>query len=184
VNGRKLLQHTLGLTLAVLSLIGCGGSSTQPATDPTCEATATPSPEPAATTTPLPPTDTPTPEPIACMLQCMVVKVKLEAEPNATIYSIKGMVISGGEELDIDGLQAELTCELGEASQRGDRSTEGRPEAITVSVDEERTYADTQRTYRIVGGITYGPSSLSITGYEFTVTGGVFGETAGTCSWP
>ena len=169
MNGRKLLQ-AMGLTLVVLLLAGCSRSPTEPTA--------------LATPTPVPPTATPTPEPVACTLQCDVVRIVFGTEPNATIYSITGMVISGGEEIEIDGLQVDVTCELGGASQSGDRSTQAGSDTITVRIDEERTYTDTQRTYRIVGGITYDPSSLNITDYDLTVTGGVFGETPQTCRKP
>lgn len=170
MNSRNPLQQTFGLTLVVLLLAGCSRSPTEP------PAMATP--------TPGLPTATATPEPIACTLQCDVVRVVFGTEQNATTYSITGMVISGGEEIEIDGLQVGMTCELGGASQSGDRSTQGGGDAITVSIDEERTYTDTQRTYRIVGGVTYDPSSLDITDYDLTVTGGVFGETPQTCRKP
>ena len=54
MTSRALLQHTLGLTLVLLLLAGCGGASTEP--------TATPTPVPPTTTsTPVPPTTTSTP---------------------------------------------------------------------------------------------------------------------------
>jgi hypothetical protein len=92
--------------------------------------------------------------------------------------------MSGSEEIEIDGLQVDMTCELGGASQSGDRSTQQGSDTMTMSIDEERTYADTQRTYAIVGTITYDRSSLSITDYDLTVTGGVFGETPQACRKP
>ena len=177
MNGRELFPKIFGLTLAVFLLVGCSGSLA----DPT--ATATPVP-PSTTPSPLPPTTTPTPEPVACTLECTVVKTKLETERDVNIYSITGMVISGSDEFEIDGLQADLTCELGQASQQGDRSTKGGAEAITVSIDEARTYEGTQRTYRIVGEVTYDRSSFEITDYNLTVSDGIFGEDSQTCRNP
>jgi hypothetical protein len=92
--------------------------------------------------------------------------------------------MSGSDEFEIDGLQVDITCELGEASFHGDRSTKSGSEAITVSIDEERIYADTHRTYRIVGGFTFDQPSFNIIDYDLTVTGGIFGETPRTCKNP
>jgi hypothetical protein len=168
MNGRKLLQQTFGLTLSVLLLAACSGSSA----------------EPTATLTPVPPTATPTPVPIECTLQCTIVKTLLKTEKDAKIYSITGLVMSGSDEFEIDGLQVDITCELGEASFQGDRSTKSSSEAITVSIDEERIYADTHRTYKIVGGFTYNQPSFNIIDYDLTVTGGIFSETPQTCKSP
>lgn len=62
---RRLCKRTLGMTLALLLMAGCGGPPPEPAsTSAPVRPTATPTPEPpTATPTPAPPTATPTPEP-------------------------------------------------------------------------------------------------------------------------
>jgi hypothetical protein len=77
-----------------------------------------------------------------------------------------------------------IDCTLQCTVVHGDRSTKSGSEAITVSIDEERIYADTDRTYRIVGGFTYDQPSFNIIDYDLSVTGGVFGETPQTCKNP
>jgi hypothetical protein len=68
---RKLMQQTIGVTLAMLSLIACGGPRTVPTVTPvppTITRTPKPTPLPSPTHTPMPtatttPTETPTPTP-------------------------------------------------------------------------------------------------------------------------
>lgn len=154
----KSLQRTFGLTLVVLLLAGCGGATGEPIATPT-------------------PVATPTP---ACALQCTTVKAHLQESLQVNLYTAVGT-----SEAEVEGLQVDITCELGQASQRGSRESVLEGMKVVVNIDEGRTYADTQRTYKIVGKISYGIGTmLTLAGYDLTVSGGVFGDTPQTCRKP
>jgi hypothetical protein len=124
------------------------------------------------------PTDTPTP----AALQCITVEAHLQEFLVVNLYTVVGT-----SEAEVEGLQVDITCELGQASQRGSRETVTDHDAgrIVVNIDEERTYADTQHSYRIVGKISYGLFAMDILAdYDLTVSGGVFGDTPQTCRKP
>ena len=156
----KSLQRTFGLTLVVLLLAGCGGATGEPIATPT-------------------PVATPTP---ACALQCTTVKAHLQESLQVNLYTTVGT-----SEAEVEGLQVDITCELGQASQHGSRktATDLGANSIVMNIDEERTYADTQRAYRLVGKISYGLFSADIlAGYDLIVSGGVFGDIPQTCRKP
>lgn len=153
----KSLQRTFGLTLVVLLLAGCGGATGEPIATPT-------------------PVATPTP---ACALQCTTVKAHLQESLQVNLYTTVGT-----STVEVEGLQVDITCELGKASQRGSRNTHLDAMSFVMNIDEERTYADTQRTYRLVGKISYGLGGDILSGYDLTVSGGVFGDIPQTCRKP
>jgi len=142
---------SLSLLMAALPLSACaasGPTSAAPTTEP--EATATAS---------------------ACELKCTVVKRQLQESGDVNVYSLVGTPTGGVS--DIEGLQIDLTCENGQAVGRtGDRSQNLEGMTLVVSVNEERTYTDTNQVYTIEGGLGYEPTGSKVEGYAFTVSGG------------
>jgi len=115
----------------------------------------------------------------ACELKCTVVKQQPKESLDVKFYSITGESTAA-----VEGLQLDLTCENGQAVQKGERVSELEGFAMVVIVNEERTYTDTNQIYKIDGSLKYDMGNVEKLGaYSFTVSGGKFSEPQ-TCKAP
>ncbi len=80
----------------------------------------------------------------------------------------------------MEGYSVEITCESGEATTSISDSTSYEGQIIKLTLSQERTYNNTENTYKIVGNIVVDKSKNEVN-YNLTVTGGVFGETPQIC---
>jgi hypothetical protein len=164
-------------------------------------------------------TSMPTPETAAYGLECLVINSNPEGPLPANVYALTGTFTppeaaeAGAEEVaglrvdvpegyalirfskgtakfQVGGLRVDITGEVGEAVRSGDLSTTADYQGyLTVGINEERTYASSQHTYKIVGKIVYSVSDLgtaasTMASYDITVTGGGFGTAPKTCRKP
>jgi hypothetical protein len=114
----KLLQHTIGLTLAVLLLTGCGGASTEPALEATpIPVTATPVPP---KTTPIPATATAVPmETVTTAItQLGLEPTRIQFAPGAISAQVQGGLAAGRVDRYVLSAMAgqEMTVNLSDSS--------------------------------------------------------------------
>ena len=169
---QNLLQ-LLSLTLVVLFLAACGGTSTAPSesapsadtpvspTDTPVPPTDTPIPPPDTpvppTNTPIPPTDTPVPPTAtpACEVKCGIEEQQ---------YII------------------DITCESGEQTTEYHDQSAFEGEIVKITIDQKRTYKNTGNEYNIEGVVLIHRIKEEVQEEDITVTGGVFGEVPQKCT--
>ena len=155
---KKSIQPVfLVFVFLLVFLSGCA-----PASTPVLP-TSTPSPIPTQTPT-LIPTLIPTPIPTNTMpapFQCEMNIRNSDVEP--------AFIISG---------------ESGSSTLEANTSTNFTPEGRTKTLDWTVTYDDTKNSYHITGDIVFNSQTTSVTSYEITATGGLFGDTGQICKGP
>jgi hypothetical protein len=83
--------------------------------------------------------------------------------------------------VDTEGYNIEITCESGPVRVAYyNESTRFEGQVVKLKLNQERTYQNTGRTYKIVGDIAADRATDKVS-YHITVTGGVFGTTPQIC---
>ena len=161
--GKKHFVGRVSLVLALLLLACCAAPPAEveePTSPPVVEPTSPPAEptKPVPTDTPAPPAATPTP---ACALECDV---------GMENYSIVITCESG----------AMATKMLEDQTTSTEYDASGNMKSISLVLNQQRTYENTQNAYTIEGYIQVDFVKKKAD-YRITVTGGEFGDTPQTC---
>lgn len=155
---KKSIQSAfLGFVFLLVLLSGCAPASTPDIP------TSTPVPIPTQTPTVIP-TLVPTVIPTATMpapFQCEMNIQNSDVEPAFIILD-----------------------ESGPSMLEASTSTNFTPKGITKTLDWTVTYDDSKNSYHITGVIVFDSQTSSVTSYEITATGGLFGDTGQVCKGP
>jgi hypothetical protein len=77
-----------------------------------------------------------------------------------------------------------ISGESGPSTLEASTSTNFTPEGTTKTLDWTVTYDDTKNVYHITGVIVFDSQTTSVSSYEITATGGLFGDTGQVCKGP
>jgi hypothetical protein len=116
--------------------------------------------QPAATATPAPPTATPTPK-----------------------YVMKCNITTQKYGFEITGETGTVTQTSNNEATNYEYDSSGQTSGITVNVNRDLAFDDTQHKYHIEGTIKLNPITNDLT-YDITATSDVFGDSPQTCKKP
>lgn len=163
-----------------------GPTVTPPATS-TLTPSATPTPSVTPTTTPtatIPPSATSTLTPTPVLLQCTIIKTKFQEYP-FNVYALTGEFFpnAGASAPEIEALQVDVMGETGEATRKPKLTSNLSFDytKLILNLADTRTYSDSDRSYEIQGYIEYNLAGLTISKYNITVSGGIFGTKSQHC---
>lgn len=83
-----------------------------------------------------------------------------------------------------DSLLFAVSGESGSNTLDANHTRDFTPGKQTINLDDTLTYENSKNSYHITGTIIINSEKNSISSYEITATGGLFGDTAQVCKGP